>query len=224
MWIDRHAARRAALALVVLTLASAGGKARGGLLLEFADQSGRPTSTYKVTSVGSSVDVQVFLRADGADLDLLRSAGLFGAGVALRYDDPAGVAQILTAGDVRPNPAFVNLVPASTADADRAGFTCDVGFNAFLYPDPSGAIALGSFTLTGLAPGTTSLRLSDRISGFDETIAGDGTVLDARLGPAIASLEVQAVPEPGSLVLLAGGIAAVSIVSAIRCRRGRASS
>jgi hypothetical protein len=202
------------LTLVAAAVMFTGRHSQAAFLLEFRNSEGGTISVLTMAE-SSTLELDVYLTATGADLDTLRAEGLFSAGVGLWYDDPVGIA---TVSDMRVNAAFVNLIPPLWSSDEWAGFTGDVGFGDFLSPNSSfGGIYLGSFFLTALTRGTTTLRLGDRIADFDETLTGDGTVLDGLLDGSEVRLTVTAaaVPEASSLVLaLTGGL----FVAACRVR------
>jgi hypothetical protein len=201
------------IALLTFSLGLAAPSAQAGFVYQFADTSGVATTNFTVAGPGGTVTVRAYLlETDGS---VLLNEELFSASVALAFDLPAGVATVSGVGDIAPNAAFANLLPAPSVSATEAGFTGDVGFGPFLAP-AANRIFLGEFTLTGLSAGTTTLTLRDRNPFTDDTVTGFGTILDGDIGTATATLTVQgpanAVPAPGGLglALLGTGLCALA--------------
>lgn len=211
------------LILAGLALAGWAGPAHAGFMYQLADAAGTSAATFTLAAAGDRLAVRVYLvESGGSELAI---NGLFSAGVALTYDSPAGVAAVAGVGDVVPNADFVNLVPAPSVTPTSAGLTGDVDLNPFILPDPDGRILLGEFTLTALAPGTLTLRATDRNLLTDDTLSGSFTVLDGDIAGAFAELRVLggpsvAVPEPSSLLLAVGGATALSLAFRRVQRRG----
>ena len=198
--------------------------AHAGVLYQFADSAGTPTTNFTISGVGNTVDVRVYLQEDPSP-GILASEGLFSASLNVLFDSPAGIAEVTAAGDVTPNPFFTNIVSGPSVASATAGFTGDVGLNPFLFPDGSGRILLGTFRFTGLAVGTTTIRAVDRDLFLDDTVTGLGTVLDSLVENSAGTITVEAitaVPEPGALALLASGTILIGGCRLVRRRWIRA--
>jgi hypothetical protein len=183
--------------------------ARAGMVLRF-DQ-----SAYTV-SPGGTVDIQVYLRETIAagGTSLLATEGLIGAAVRIRFDVPpvpSEPAQVLSVSDIMPSAVFDDAFGPirEVVAGESAGFSAIVdvtsppAFPTEVAPDTFD-LFLGSFRFTGgtTAGAVTNIRATD-FSGLDETVTGTtGTVLDAFLGEADATIRVEAsgVPEPSSWI------------------------
>ena len=176
---------------------------QAGLIYEFDDLNGNPTATFS-TSIGSTVDVRVYLK-ETPGTSFLADEELFGASVRVTFNSPSGIAAVLNDTDIFPNPGFSDLSPPPSVSAIDAGFTGSVGLDPFLTVDANNRIFLGMFRFTGQSVGTVNLSALDRDSGSDDTITGQGTVLDSLINSGSATLSVNslaAVPEPSSLLLM----------------------
>lgn len=186
-----------ALAVAAAALAAAPARADFGLQLTNA---GVPTLNF-TTTVGGTVVVGVYLvEAGGA---ALQTDGLLSAGVGLT-SAASGVGQVTAVGV---NPLFT-ITSTSFDPPSGGGFSGDVDFaDPAVTSNPSDPtrIFLGTFTLTGLAPGTTTLTARDRTPGTGTTdfVTGTGASLDGGLafGPArftVSGPVVTAVPLPAT--------------------------
>jgi hypothetical protein len=204
------------LGLAWLSLGSPG---RADFLFQFTDDFGTPTASF-TTSVSGTVDVRVYLVEFGSPGDVLAMEGLFSTGVRIT-SDVGGIAQVLTAGDISPNPAFVNLDPPPTAGPTEASFDGDVGFNDFLLPDGANRIYLGTFSFAGSSIGMITITAGDRNTpAYDDTVTGFGTVLDSDIAEAVGTITVTgtaAVPEPAGVLLL--GLGAATLLGFCQRRR-----
>ncbi len=199
-----------------LLAALAAAPARAGFTLQTTNAAGAPTAAF-ATTVGGTVVVGVYLVETGGG-SVLRDDGLFSAGVGLAYGTP-GVAGVTAPGRVAPNPLFTNATPPPSFSPAGAGFSGDVDLGDPLYTSgPNGRIFLGTFTLTGLSAGSTTLTARDRIPGaYDDFLTGSFNSLDTGLAFGSATLvvtgpAVTATPAPATGV--AAGLAAGLLVAA----------
>jgi len=86
-------------------------------------------------------------------------------------------------------------------------------------PSSTDRVWLGTFTFTGLSPGSVQITAMDNPDS-DNTLTGLGTVLDASIDSSQAS--INAVPEPSVLVVFAGLALVAGPYSLLRRRRQRA--
>lgn len=197
-----------ALALAAAALAAAPARADFGLQLTNA---GVPTLSF-TTTVGGTVVVGVYLVETGGTV--LQTDGLLSAGVGL-MPAPSGVGQVT---GIAVNPLFTFDPP------EGGGFSGWVDFvNPAVTSDVSDPtrIFLGTFTLTGLAPGTTTLTARDRFAApFDDFVTVTGEPLDGGLAFGTASFTVNG-PVVSAVPLPATGLAAAvaAVFLALRPRR-----
>ena len=214
---------------VSLTWLVLAGSSRAGIILEFA-VGGTPTTAIEIPSPGATVPIQVYLTQTGplgvGEPDL-SSDLLWTAGIEVSFDSPPGIAAVSLAGDIQQNAAFddaVVLYKAVTATTAQLNEAVDIFASPpspLLAPDGTGRILLGTFTLTGLTPGTTTISVSDLTAG-DDFLTGLGDALDGFITSGPASLTVN--PEPGSLVLSMLVFGAASAATRYRNRRRRKQS
>ena len=186
--------------------------ARAGLTLRF-DQ-----ANYTV-GAGQVFDAQVFL-VEGPGTNVLQTDGLFGAGMDLNFNlapsvsDPAQVTSVAppVGLDSTAN-VITSITPSVGSNAGVATLIWDNGIGPILFPSAgSDEILVGTFQFTaGLTPGqVTNLSLDIPTGLGGQFVTGAGDVLDASISTGTATITVaSAVPEPSSLVLLAGGLICV---------------
>ena len=172
---------------------------------------------------GATVDVEVFIVQTGNttnDPVDLSTDGLESAGVRVFFDGnpPTDRAEVLSTGNITFNPQFDDstLQESDVMPGISAGLADSINFTA--NPVTGTNILVGTFTFTaGLVPGeVTNLRATD-FGDFDDTIAGDAnfTPLDDIIVDGVATITVTAIPEPGSMIFLAG----IGLVIGLRRRR-----
>lgn len=201
------------LALAVCTaLLLPGSAARADYAFQF-DLNGTPQNAFTV-GVGQTVNVQVYLVQDNAGTSNgLSSQGLSSAGVQLNTANPA----ITTVTAVTGNSGFdlQNNTPGASAKVSES-----ILLNNPVFPatgDPN-RILIGTFTFTGLTAGSTVTVSALPGSGGDNTL-GDGTNIDSFISTSSAAITVQAVPEPGAMIL--SGMAVAGFVAGVVRRRFR---
>ena len=172
---------------------------------------------------GATVDVEVFIVQTGNttnDPVDLSTDGLESAAVRVFFDGnpPTDRAEVLSTGNITFNPQFGDsaLEQSDVMPGISAGLADSINFVA--NPVTGTNILVGTFTFTaGLVPGeVTNLRATD-FGDFDDTIAGDAnlTALDDIIVDGVATITVTAIPEPGSMIFLAG----IGLVIGLRRRR-----
>ena len=172
---------------------------------------------------GATVDVEVFIVQTGNttnDPVDLSTDGLESAAVRVFFDGnpPTDRAEVLSTGNITFNPQFddIALEQSDVVPGISAGLADSINFVA--NPVTGTNILVGTFTFTaGLVPGeVTNLRATD-FGDFDDTIAGDAnlTALDDIIVDGVATITVTAIPEPGSMIFLAG----IGLVIGLRRRR-----
>ena len=172
---------------------------------------------------GATVDVEVFIVQTGNttnDPVDLSTDGLESAAVRVFFDGnpPTDRAEVLSTGNITFNPQFDDstLQESDVMPGISAGLADSINFVA--NPVTGTNILVGTFTFTaGLVPGeVTNLRATD-FGDFDDTIAGDAnlTALDDIIVDGVATITVTAIPEPGSMIFLAG----IGLVIGLRRRR-----
>ncbi|HEX8201708.1 MAG TPA: hypothetical protein VF590_14595 [Isosphaeraceae bacterium] len=175
--------------LGVLALAlDLGSPASASLVLSF-DQ-----ASYSINNPGGSVAVGVYLAQVPGGPQVGPGNELISGAVRLTFADPAGVARVATDAAVIPGPAFDD---ASVLVSPTGVELSLLSLPGLTLPSP---LLLGTFTFTALAPGVTTIRVTDldRLSlDFTTTNLDD---LDAALTGGTATISVAAVPEPATLV------------------------
>ena len=172
---------------------------------------------------GATVDVEVFIVQTGNttnDPVDLSTDGLESAAVRVFFDGnpPTDRAEVLSTGNITFNPQFGDsaLEQSDVMPGISAGLADSIDFTA--NPVTGTNILVGTFTFTaGLVPGeVTNLRATD-FGVLDDTIAGDAnfTSLDDIIVDGVATITVTAIPEPGSMIFLAG----IGLVIGLRRRR-----
>ncbi|MFO0936534.1 MAG: hypothetical protein U0798_08495 [Gemmataceae bacterium] len=183
------------------------GTAQAQLSYEFADSTGTATTNFSINSLGGTVAIRVYLHDTTRGATILNAnGGLGSAAVRLTYNSPSGVARVNSlasdvTGAIPPWSAYTTLgsdVPNNAVINEFSSTTAGV------LPDSDGRIFLGTFVLTGIAPGTVNLTATDPNSttNFDTTyfVTGDG--IDSQIADANAVLTFTVVPEPQVTIVL----------------------
>jgi hypothetical protein len=193
------------------------------IVYEFADSAGNAQTSFTVPA-GGTISIKVFIHELTAGAPTLNSQGGLATGaVRVRFNNPAGIAAVLTNGDITaavpPWNGGTGVVDTG-ANANTAKLSDLTLFSGVL--PTNGRIEIGTFLFHALVPGSTTLAAVDPNpgAGFDtssfNTTGGVPNIdYDPLLVPGSANLTVTGVPEPTSLVL--AGLAAVGM--AIRRRR-----
>jgi hypothetical protein len=164
-----------------------------------------------VVAPGETVEVRVYL-TETPGTAFLTTEGLFSAGVRVSFGEPpvpSSPAQVVSLGDILPNPAFDEVV--RSLGGDWAGLAQAALMNPTVFPNPGTTeILLGIFRFTaGLIPGEVTNLLATDLHPplLTETVTGLGTALDKLIGEGRATITVDEsvamIPEPSGLVLLA---------------------
>jgi len=193
-------------------LAMASSPVRAGFVYQF------DASSY-TSNGGAPVNVSVYLvETDGNGT--LQSQGLFSGGVSLTPNS-SSVAQVTSAANIAPNSGFANNY--SSVSSSAAILQADnLGNNSIVYPNGStpNQILLGTFTFTPLSTGTFTIAANNISTGFSNNVTGTGNDLTSLItGGETATITVNAVPEPGSLIL--GGLFAAGVAGGYVRRRRR---
>jgi hypothetical protein len=198
--------------LVAVSLALAtGGVARAGYVFQFTDSSGTAQSAFTVNQ-GSTIDIRVYLMQTGPDTGLSAS-GLSQGGVQLNYN--GSIAGVASGSAVTANPAFTDT-PTVTVTSNSASLNVATLNGSGVMAPTTGAdanrVLLGTFTFTGVSAGTTTALTADPHPNpaIADNVLANSTVLDSLIANSSVAITVNAVPEPGTLVLtglLAAGIA-----------------
>ena len=176
-----------ALAIVCCAVCSAS-RAVAGLLLSF-DQ-----ASYTIAGPGTAVDVKVLVSQTATGPQVGPGNELLTSGVVFGYANPSGVARVQTATDVLAGPAWTSSSASASATSASLATTSLPGI-----ADLSSPLLIGTFHLTGLSLGVTTISVANLTPGPSfETIQGN--VLDPT---NTATAIVQVVPEPSSIMLLA---------------------
>jgi hypothetical protein len=201
------------LGLVVFVVCSVSAPiVEGHTVFQLTDSDGDVQSDFFIGGVGQSVDVNIWLRQEGDTV--LTDEGLSSAGIQMSYDT-LGAAAVSDEQDIASNPLFndpnalLKTFGTGYCTVDMATANFDTVFPELATPD---RVWLGTFTFTGLRAGNMPITASD-IAGQDDTLTGLGTLLDAQIGSAAAT--IHTVPEPGSAVILAG----LALILVARFRR-----
>jgi hypothetical protein len=193
------------LALGFATLGGSG-RAEAGLLLSF-DQ-----SSYKVGDPGSTVQVRVFVSQIAGGPQVGPGNELLTAGVKVSFNNPQGVAAVLSNSDVTKGPAWDVSSASVTTTTTSLAETSLLGISNLTSP-----LLLGTFTFTSLtAKGTTTIS----VSRLDPTTPSFVTSQGDRIDPTnTATATITAVPEPATLGMILTGAPLLLGVWALRRRR-----
>jgi hypothetical protein len=197
--------------LILLGLASLGlglpGRADAGPVLSFGSPS------YTILDIGQTVQVQVFLAQTAGGIQIGPTNALLTAGIQLSFNNPSGVAAVLSTGAITPGPAF---------NSSSAGVTPTQATLAETSISPSGIgslpVLLGTFTFTGLQSGPTQISVAAIGPGSSFSTTGGDVFIPT---PATASMNV--LPAPSSSVIALTGVPLLIGGLALRRRRPRAS-
>ncbi|MCI0681427.1 MAG: PEP-CTERM sorting domain-containing protein [Gemmataceae bacterium] len=203
--------------LAMLALAAVAGRSDAGLSFQFADGFGVPLGSSVTINVGATSTIRVYLVQTAGEIS--GDGNLESFGVKINYTDTGDgiVAKVDNTGDIASN-IFFDDSEVKTAGGTSSSLRDAVLFNLPQAPS-GGRVFLGSFKFTGLSIGDQDITAGD-VTGGDDTLTGNGTVLDALI--ATATVTITVVPEPSSLALV--GVAATGVAGAAyrRWRRRKA--
>jgi hypothetical protein len=177
----------------------------GGLVLSFSQ------SAYVVGGLGGGVDVPVYVTQVPGGPQVASGNELLTAGVVVSYNNPAGVAAVLTSTDVSAGALW------SSSSANALSATASLATTSLSgIADLSSPLLVGTFHFTGLSLGTTTISAANLTPGpsFETT---QGNVLDPT-NTAIAIVRV--VPEPSGFMLLTAFAVSLGLAAS---RRGASS-
>jgi hypothetical protein len=201
------------LSAAITALLLSGGLARADYIFQFADSTGTPISNNSITvNQGGTLAIQVFLLQDNTgSSNGLNTLGLVNAGVQLNTQ----TATTANVTSVATNPAFDPPQPGNTG----------IGANAFLIEsavvnppvvspntDPN-RILLGTFTFTGITGGQSTVSVTSLPGSGADNVLSDNTVIDGLIQNSTLAITVNAVPEPGTMLLTGLGAAAIAFGS-----------
>jgi len=199
--------------LAGLTLVIVNQQAEAGYQFQFTNSAGVATNTF-VVDQGSTIDIRVYLVQTSPDTGLSAS-GMDAAGTKLAFNQT--IANVAGTGAITANPAFDSAVKSTGTGTATLNVLQDSGGAPVTAPT-SGAdanrVLIGTFTFTGVNAGSTTVTTSDPHTLSDDNVLHNGTVLDSMIANSSVAITVNAVPEPGTLVLtglFAAGLAAAGV-------------
>ena len=173
------------------------------------------SSNYTVIG-GQTVQVEVFLSQNstgGMDTPITAGNGIILAGIQVSFNNPSGVAAVLSPTGIMQGPLFD---PGATPSLSATQATLA---ETSLF-SPSGLsslpLLLGTFTFTGLKVGTTQIT----VTAIPPLSTPSFTTFQGNnLFPTSATANINVVPEPSSIVLLLTG--GPLLLGALALRRSR---
>lgn len=203
--------------VVLLTAVAFPATSHGGIIASFTADGSAFLPSF--ISVGQTVDVPLYLRQTVPNTELT-SPGLLLAGLGVSFS-PAGIVDV-TSGSfgLGWNPLFSSVTFDNFAGTSAIQSGVDFGDPAVT--ETGGSILVGTLVFKGVSAGTALLTLGDADSGFEDTLDGNGNVLDGSIifdSTTSITVTSSAVPEPSSLAAL-GVIGALAAVFGVRRARG----
>jgi hypothetical protein len=128
---------------------------------------------------------------------------------------------VATVTSITPNSGFANNTSNFSTNPAQLSAN-NAGNNSIVYPNAStpNEILLGTFTFTPVSTGTLTITANNINPFFSNDVTGTGQDLTSLItGGQTATINVTAVPEPGSLIL--GGMFAAGLVGGYVRRRRR---
>lgn len=176
------------------------------IVFSLRDASGVPATDFEIVGVGGSVDVQIHLTDTDGALGKLDTEGL--GSIDFQVSEEATSPDLFHVSSLALSSEFDPELITLTRETDRTGFRL-ASLNG---TSSSSSIYLTTLTFTGDSLGTSEITAM----GADNVTTGLGTELES-VGPALGSISV--VPEPSSLLLLAGLLGFVGAGTLYRRRR-----
>jgi hypothetical protein len=196
--------RRIVVCIALALILSWPVRASADLLLSFGQ------ATYTIPGIGSSVQVPVFVSQTLSGPQVGIGNELLTAAITVSFNNPSGIAAVLSPLDITPGPAFdassggVTFTQATLAETSISGIS-----------DLSSPLLLGTFKFTGQSYGMTTIDAMTLTPGPSFVTSG-GNFLDPTNVPTAL---VQVVPEPATYVLTCSAISTLGIVGWRRRKR-----
>lgn len=188
------------LAFLVVLCISPPAKAVTTTFFDFTGDGVADTSVT-IPTLGGMFNARVFIAPDAA------VTGLVSAGVTLMFD-PVKL-DALTATFASP-PWLFNQVVAPNVPIDNTAGRANLGGGSITAQ--TGTLLIGTASFRVDAAGTSTLSMTELFPAnptYDSTVTGPGVVLDKVITYGSATVIGPSVPEPMTLVLLAGGLLAM---------------
>lgn len=155
-------------------------------------------SAYSILAPGQTSLVSVYLTQTPGGVQIGPGNTLRTAAINLLFNSPGGIASVLATTDITGNPVFDSTSASVSAISASLGETSVAGLS-----DLSSPLLLGTFKLTGLAAGTTTIQVSS-LSPGPSFGTSQGNFVDPQSAPT-ATMTV--VPEPPAAVLAMSALA-----------------
>jgi len=149
-------------------------------------------SAYSILAPGQTSLVSVYLTQTPGGVQIGPGNTLRTAAVNLLFNSPGGIASVLAPTDITGNPVFDSTSASVSAISASLGETSVAGIS-----DLSSPLLLGTFKLTGLAAGTTTIQVSS-LSPGPSFGTSQGNFVDPQNAPTAA---MTVVPEPPAIIL-----------------------
>jgi hypothetical protein len=164
--------------------------------------------SYSISAAGQSTVVSVFLVQSPGGTQIGAGNALLSAAIDFTFNSPSGIAAVNSLADINGDPLFdsisKNLQPAGTPTTATLGELSVAGLTDLSVP-----LLLGTFQLTGLANGTTTIQVASKTPGSSFV-----TTLGNMVNPVnVPSATVfVGVPEPSAWTLAACGLAILALL------------
>jgi hypothetical protein len=151
------------------------------------------SSSYVISSSQPTVPVQVFLSQTAGGIQISPGNPLLTTGILVSFNNPSGVAAVLSTNNITANPAFDSSSSGVTSTQASLAETSLLGISSL-------PVLLGTFTFSPLKARTTQISVATLSPGSSfSSLAG---VLP---DPSPATATITVVPEPSSLLMALTG-------------------
>jgi len=168
-------------------------------------------ATYSISAPGQTSLVSVYLTQSAGGAQVGPGNTLISAALNLVFNSPGGIAAVSAVTDITPSALFDSSSRGVSATNATLGETSVAGISDLSVP-----LLLGTFKMTGLAAGSTTIQVASLGPG-SSFVTSQGNIVDPTNAPTAL---VSVVPEPPSAAIAISALAVVGLYGSRRWQVG----